>query len=789
MAHTFIRNLSGKHLDEEVTNLLQKGLSYVTGSPSLYDIYTALTISARRCRLRQLYRDSEPELLLHGCQKPISRFNPGVSNNPQVEKYLTTLEVLVLGPLEQRTRDPLQCLGPPSPEVEALSKLRKDSNLIFKVADKGAILCILDRDKYVKDILSPSHLLDTTKYRVLRGAPGTILLRLQALCHTFIHNLVEDYSLPNYMKDTLQVSNARLGLFYGNPKIHKPADPTLECGYPLRGITSCASHPCANLSEFVHRLLKPILHKTFLPELVCDSLGFLQEFEDARHLVSPTANVATADISSMFTEIPQAYGSYSCAWVWHRLKETTFPDHPLTPFAIYVMVNFILTHSFFTFLDATYSILGGTAMGQSHSVVLANVFMSLVVQHFIGTHPHWYPYMPFLSDQPFLKRMLDDLFFFWYGDRASFDSFLAEFNEFTTNVGYKVQLLATGFCKKVQFLDIEVYQDWDSTWQSKIYHKTTDVHAYLAPTSNHPPVCIKNIPYGVALRIKRCCTKQSDFWNAAKLYSGFFRARGYKHKHVKDAFHKASLLRRSRLLTRKDKRSNRFSTQRNTVFTFPWGTDIDIKQILGLCARAFGDNPDPPFHLPQPVSFTVGPPLKSRLIRASACLPTDNLTGCLPCDSPTCILDLCILPSRTIQSSSTGDIFPIRQRITCASHNIIYVITCLKCVTPGVGECLDAQKRLMPYYTAIRDRHAPSSTSCSILKHFLETEHSINDLQIAFVASLPSTMTVSPSTQHTSRIRLEWMWIKRLQATLNTKTNLRHFFSGYSSARHDNNMD
>ena len=430
MAHTFIRNLSGKHLDEEVTNLLQKGLSYVTGSPSLYDIYTALTISARRCRLRQLYRDSEPELLLHGCQKPISRFSPGVSNNPEVEKYLTTLEVLVLGPLEQRTRDPLQCLGPPSPEVEALSKLRKDSNLIFKVADKGAILCILDRDKYVKDILSPSHLLDTTKYRVLRGAPGAILLRLQALCHTFIHNLVEDYSLPNYMKDTLQVSNARLGLFYGNPKIHKPADPTLECGYPLRGITSCASHPCANLSEFVHRLLKPILHKTFLPELVCDSLGFLQEFEDARHLVSPTANVATADISSMFTEIPQAYGSYSCAWAWHRLKETTFPDHPLTPFAIYVMVNFILTHSFFTFLDATYSILGGTAMGQSHSVVLANVFMSLVVQHFIGTHPHWYPYMPFLSDQPFLKRMLDDLFFFWYGDRASFDSFLAEFNEF-----------------------------------------------------------------------------------------------------------------------------------------------------------------------------------------------------------------------------------------------------------------------------------------------------------------------------------------------------------------------
>ena len=40
----------------------------------------------------------------------------------------------------------------------------------------------------------------------------------------------------------------------------------------------------------------------------------------------------------------------------------------------------------------------------------------------------------------------------------------------------------------------------------EIYSKPADSHEYLNPKSSHPPNVAKNIPYSVALRVRRNCS-------------------------------------------------------------------------------------------------------------------------------------------------------------------------------------------------------------------------------------------------------------------------------------------
>ena len=44
-----------------------------------------------------------------------------------------------------------------------------------------------------------------------------------------------------------------------------------------------------------------------------------------------------------------------------------------------------------------------------------------------------------------------------------------------------------------------------------LYTKPTDSHQYLLPTSCHPPHCSKNIPYSLALHIRRICSDDETF--------------------------------------------------------------------------------------------------------------------------------------------------------------------------------------------------------------------------------------------------------------------------------------
>ena len=94
------------------------------------------------------------------------------------------------------------------------------------------------------------------------------------------------------------------------------------------------------------------------------------------------------------------------------------------------------------------------------------------------------------------------------------------------------------FAGHVSFLDLEVYRNLAGEWHTRLFFKTTDVHAYLLPQSAHPEHMIRNIPKSVAKRARRACSETAVYREMKQVFiGGFFRKRHYETKLVKSAFH------------------------------------------------------------------------------------------------------------------------------------------------------------------------------------------------------------------------------------------------------------
>ena len=80
--------------------------------------------------------------------------------------------------------------------------------------------------------------------------------------------------------------------------------------------------------------------------------------------------------------------------------------------------------------------------------------------------------------------------------------------------------------------------------------------------------------------------------------------------------------------------------------------------------------------------------------------------------------------------SATGEIRTIHDHIDCNSKNLIYMIHCLRCNKPYIGE---TKRRLKDRFNEHRrpvDRPTPSSRPTAVSDHFLSDNHSPNDIEL-----------------------------------------------------------
>jgi hypothetical protein len=180
--------------------------------------------------------------------------------------------------------------------------------------------------------------------------------------------------------------------------------------------------------------------------------------------------------------------------------------------------------------------------------------------------------------QPLLwKRYLDDCFCIWQHGEEELNHFLNYLNSRVESINFTMEHSKNG----VAFLDTWV-NIVENNLVTDLYCKPTDSHNYLLFTSSHPTACKNSIPYSQFLRIRRICSKTSDFDKHAIIFGNHFNKRGYSDPLIESAILKARRLDRAELIKPKNKSplKDKQNENKNILITDFHPTDNTVKNIV-----------------------------------------------------------------------------------------------------------------------------------------------------------------------------------------------------------------
>ena len=125
---------------------------------------------------------------------------------------------------------------------------------------------------------------------------------------------------------------------------------------------------------------------------------------------------------------------------------------------------------------------------------------------FEDNHVYTYPKQPVVW-----LRFIDDIFFIWPHGLEELHNFTDHLNQ----VHDTIKFTCEHSLDSVNFLDTVISIREDRYYiKTSLFVKPTDSASYLHYRSAHPRHCIKGIPYGQFLRIRRICSDDADFFES-----------------------------------------------------------------------------------------------------------------------------------------------------------------------------------------------------------------------------------------------------------------------------------
>ena len=369
-------------------------------------------------------------------------------------------------------------------ERQSLKKLRRRTDIVIKPADKGSGTVVMNRQSYLDECYR--QLNDQLFYkRVTEDPTEDINKRVRFYLKRLLADKIIDKETHRY----LTPQDPKAGRFYILPKVHKP-------GNPGRPIVSANGHPTEKISEFVSYHLNPLVQT--LPSYIKNTTHLLNKLKDINTLPS-SAILVTLDVSSLYTNIPTNEGIDACRKVLDQRTEKSVPTESLCD-----LMRMILTMNNFVFNGEHFIQQHGTAMGTRMAPAFANLFMGEFEKKALEGY----------VDKPFLWfRYIDDIFMVWTHGNEKLDSFITYLNSIHPTIKFTSERSTT-----IQLENGKIKTD--------LYCKPTDKHQYLLHSSSHPYHTKKSIPYSLALRLRRICSKDDYFDNRSTELQQYLTIKG-----------------------------------------------------------------------------------------------------------------------------------------------------------------------------------------------------------------------------------------------------------------------
>ena len=530
-------------------------------------------------------------------------------------------------------------------------------------------------------------------------------------------------------------NNVRTHQFYHIPKIHK----SLE-NPPGRPIVSGIGGPTEKLSRLVDHWLQPVVQR--LPSYLKDSTHLLQTIKVWNETLAPlpeTTLIVTIDVVALYPSIPIEEVTPAIISALESNRPDNIPGNTI----LTKIVEHVLKNNVLTFDDKVYRQIKGTAMGTPMAPTIANIFMGQLEKQLLNTSP-W------TISKEFWRRFIDDIFILWHHGEEN----LKEFMKWINNQHDSIKFTANYGKENIPYLDVSL-SIIDGHIQTDLYKKPTDTNMILPFNSSHPRHCLRAIPYGQCLRLRRICSTDTSFRKRCDELLKNLRNRGYPKELVQNAIEKVSSKSRNEVLEYKSN-NIKHSTNRVPIIITHNPTNPPLSNWLKEGMEDLHSSRRMKLAMPQAPMIGERNAKNLRNILMPSTPPPiikDNneptSKGCKKCNAPRCVTcKTHLVETTTFQSVRSKQTFSIRDAVGCKSTNLIYLIDCDKCKnTQYVGETGQTlQKRLHGHRSNIKnsntqtrataDNNRTFKTETLVARHFQTPNHDITDLKITVIELL-----------------------------------------------------
>jgi len=555
-------------------------------------------------------------------------------------------------------------------EAKSLQEFKNDQSIIIKPADKGGATVILNKDAYLREA---DRQLSNENYYTKLSQP------IHKLNISKINEILESMEAHDFInKKQLQYLRAeetnRARTFYLLPKIHKPRakwpQPNMPEGRPI--VSDCGSESY-RISQYIDSFIRPISIRH--PSYIKDTYDFVSKIRNQE--IPQNALLVTGDVSALYTNMRIDRTLQVTKNALSRFPDIQRPDHHIMQ-----LLEITLKNNDFTFNGNFYLQICGTAMGKSYAPGLADLYLEELDEKAM----HGFRIKPLLY-----FRFLDDIHFVWTGTVADLQQFESYLNSLID--GIKITLNYS--YDTIDFLDTTIYKKAHpslpniDTLQTRVYFKETDTHQLLHKQSFHPRHTFTGVLKAQLLRFKRISSSFADYNSACTTLFAALTKRKYS---------KSLLRKMKRDIGQCDENILIKSASQKQILpiVIPYNKiGIELahswKKIIAETSPIHEDSK-------LITAFCTGENLHKKLVHSSLSVSkathttskNTSLITCKPgsirCPSIKCKACAYIVECTSFYSTYNKRTFDLHYKFTCASTNIVYLVTCTKCNMQYVGE-------------------------------------------------------------------------------------------------------
>ena len=215
------------------------------------------------------------------------------------------------------------------------------------------------------------------------------------------------------------------------------------------------------------------------------------------------------------------------------------------------------------------------------------------------------------------SRFRDECLGLFRGERAEFDTFLAEMNSVASDITFTADVDWEQY--RIVFLDLIITINSDGFLVTDLHTKPNTKNCLLLPSSAHPPHVTRASVYSLAIRIVRICSQEADRDKRLEELADRLRQRQYREQVIIAGIARAKAVQRGDALKKVMKEQQEVTRQHRLIVEYDRRSSPPVRDILesnymGMVARDKRMGKTFP-SIPRP-TFAKGKSIQNMLCRA-----------------------------------------------------------------------------------------------------------------------------------------------------------------------------